>query len=257
MTDSLKAMIFDLDGVITFTARVHAAAWKELFDEYLRSRCSRLGEPFRPFDLVTDYLDYVDGKPRADGVASFLESRHIEIPAGSPGDPITAETVQALGRHKDQLFIKNLREVGLDVDPGAVRVVRELRERGVRVGLASSSKNTVPILDQAGIRDLFDAIVDGIVSEHFDLRGKPEPDIFLQCLARLVPHPDPVRAGIVEDSIAGVEAGRRGGFALVIGVDRDGTRNLQAHGANWVIRDFAGITADQVLARFGNVSRAA
>src|SRR5262249_13189181 len=139
----------------------------------------------------------------------------------------------------------------------AVRVVRELRDRGVRVGLASSSKNTFPVLEQAGLRDLFDAVVDGVVSECLDLRGKPEPDIFLQCLAEVVPQPDRGRAGIVEDSIAGVEAGQRGGFALVIGVDRDGTRNLQAHGANWVIRDFKGVTADLILARYRDFARAA
>ncbi len=257
MSDGLHAMIFDLDGVITFTARVHAAAWKELFDQYLSSRALRLGQPFRPFDQVTDYLAYVDGKPRADGVVSFLASRDIEIPAGSPSDPPAAETIQALASRKDQLFIRNLREGGVDVDQEAIRLVRELRDRGVRVGLASSSRNTVPVLEQGGIRDLFDAIVDGIVSERLELRGKPEPDIFLQCLAQLVPEPDPVRAGIVEDSIAGVEAGQRGGFALVLGVDRDGTRNLQAHGANWVIRDFKGITAGQILARFRDLVRAA
>ena len=252
-----QAMIFDLDGVITFTARLHAAAWKELFDQYLQSRASRFGEAFREFTIAGDYLTYVDGKPRYDGVASFLASRGITIPYGSPSDPEDAETVCGLGNRKDRLFMKKVRELGVDVDHDAVRFVRELRARGVRVGLASSSRNTLPILQQAGLEDLFDSIVDGVVSDRLHLHGKPAPDIFLQCLAQITSAPDPRRAGIVEDAIAGVQAGQRGGFALVLGVDRGNTGALAQNGANCVIHDFSNMTADQVFKFFASLPRAA
>jgi HAD superfamily hydrolase (TIGR01509 family) len=250
-------MIFDLDGVITFTAKVHAAAWKELFDSYLKIRSQRYGEPFQPFDIESDYLTYVDGKPRYDGVTSFLASRGISIPFGAPSDAPTAETICGLGNRKDNLFTQKVREVGVDVDHEAVRLLRELRARGVRVGLASSSRNAVPILETAGIRGLFDSIVDGVVSDRLHLRGKPEPDIFLQCLAQLVPNPDPRQAGIVEDAISGVAAGHRGGFGLVLGVDRRNSGALARNGANWVVIDFSHITADQILAIFADLARAA
>jgi trehalose 6-phosphate phosphatase len=257
MTNGPVAMVFDLDGVITFTARVHAAAWKQLFDGFLRERSSRLHEPFREFTIEGDYINYVDGKPRYDGVASFLASRGISIPYGSPSDPPTVQTVCGLGNRKDNLFNAQIREQGVDVDHGAVRLVRELRERGVRVGLASSSRNAVPIVERVGIRDLFDGIVDGVVSERLHLRGKPEPDIFLQCLSQLVPNPDPHKAGIVEDAISGVMAGHRGHFALVVGVDRKKNGELARNGANWVINDFSEIGADQVIAFFTDRSYAA
>lgn len=256
MSNELEAMIFDLDGVITFTARVHAAAWKELFDQYLKARSAARGGPFRPFD-ESDYLTYVDGKPRYDGVASFLASRGISIPYGSPSDPETAETVCGLGNRKDNLFRAKVREVGVDVDHEAVRFVKELREHNIRLGLASSSRNAVPILEQAGIRGLFDKIVDGIVSDRLHLRGKPEPDIFLQCLKELVPVPDPRHAGIAEDAIAGVEAGRRGGFALVLGVARNNHTPLGQNGANWVIHGFNEITTEKVIRFFADRARAA
>jgi HAD superfamily hydrolase (TIGR01509 family) len=257
MGNGPEAMIFDLDGVITFTARVHAAAWKELFDEFLKARALRFGEPFREFTVEGDYLTYVDGKPRYDGVASFLLSRGISIPYGRPSDKVSAETVCGLGNRKDALFTKKLREVGVDMDHDAVRLVRELRDRQVRIGLASSSRNAVPIVEQAGIRSLFHAIVDGVASERLHLRGKPEPDIFLECLRQLTSSPAPLKAGIVEDAIAGVSAGRRGGFALVLGVDRNKSGLLARDGANWVINDFSQITADQVLSFFADRARAA
>jgi beta-phosphoglucomutase-like phosphatase (HAD superfamily) len=257
MKNALRAMIFDLDGVVTFTARVHAAAWKELFDQFLKQRGLRFHEPFREFTVEGDYLTYVDGKPRYDGVASFLQSRGISIPYGSPSDPPTAETVCGLGNRKDNLFIDKIREVGVDVDHDAVRFVRELREIGIRVGLASSSRNAVLVVEQAGIRNLFDEIVDGVVSEHLHLRGKPEPDIFLQCLSQLMSPADPIKAGIAEDAIAGVMAGRRGRFTLVLGVDRKKSGALAPNGANWVINDFSKITADQIVTFFAEHSRAA
>ena len=252
-----EAIIFDLDGVVTFTARVHAAAWKQLFDEFLRERSSRLHEPFRQFTIEADYLTYVDGKPRYEGVASLLASRGISIPYGSPSDISTAKTVCGLGNRKDELFKERVREHGVELDQDAVRFVRELRNRGVRVGLASSSRNAVPILERVGIRHLFDEIVDGVVSDRLHLRGKPEPDIFLQCLSQLASPPDPRKAGIAEDAVSGVIAGCRGRFALVLGVDRHQTGTLAKNGANWVIHDFSDITADQTIAFFSDPARAA
>lgn len=250
------AIVFDLDGVITFTARVHAAAWKQLFDSFLQARAAGGHEPFREF-TEGDYLSYVDGKPRYDGVSSFLASRHISVPYGSPSDPPGAETVCGLGNRKDQLFNEKVRQDGVDVDRDAVRFVRELRDQGVRIGLASSSRNAVPIVERVGIRDLFDEVVDGVVSDRLRLRGKPEPDIFLQCLSQLTRPADPKKAGIVEDAISGVMAGQRGGFALVMGVDRNNTGALARNGANWVVHDFAGITVDQVAQFFADRARAA
>jgi HAD superfamily hydrolase (TIGR01509 family) len=252
-----QAMVFDLDGVITFTARVHAAAWKQLFDEFLKQRSIRLHEPFREFTIEGDYLPYVDGKPRYDGVASFLASRGISIPYGSPSDPPNAETVCGLGNRKDMLFNQRVREHGVDVDHDAVRFVRELRARGVRIGMASSSRNAVPIVERVGIRNLFDAVVDGVVSDQLHLRGKPEPDIFLQCLNQLISPADPLEAGIAEDAIAGVMAGQRGGFRLVLGVDRENKGELGRNGANWVINDFKNLSADDVFAFFAKPARAA
>jgi alpha,alpha-trehalase len=244
----LEAAVFDLDGVITFTARVHAAAWKELFDEYLRARAARLGEPSRPFDAQTDYQKYVDGKPRYDGVSSFLESRGIRLPFGTPADPPELETICGLGNRKNILFNAKVREMGVDVDWEAVRFVRELRALGVRVGLASSSKNAIPILERAGLAELFEATVDGRDSERLGLRGKPEPDIFLLSLKKLREDAGPRNAMVVEDAIAGVQAGRRGGFGLVLGVDRDDhSAALQENGADMVIRDFREISAERVF----------
>jgi alpha,alpha-trehalase len=268
----LEAAVFDLDGVITFTARVHAAAWKQLFDEYLRARAARLGETFQPFDIHSDYSKYVDGKPRYDGVSSFLQARGIQLPWGTPADSPAQETICGLGNRKDILFNAKIRELGVDVDWEAVRLVRELRARDVRVGLASSSKNAVPILERAGLAGLFEATVDGRDSERLGLRGKPEPDIFLLCLQKLHEKSaaaqkavlaaeasapardlaaDPRLAMVVEDAIAGVQAGRRGGFGLVLGVDREHqSAALEENGADMVIRDFREISAARVLEYF-------
>ena len=251
MRPTPEAAIFDLDGVVTFTARIHAEAWKRLFDEFLRSRAEAAGEPFRPF-TDTDYRAHVDGRPRSDGVRTFLASRGITLPEGAPSDPPDAETVVGLGRRKDLIFRDLLAERGVEVDTDAVRLIRELRERGVRVGVASSSKNTALILEKAGLADLFDARVDGIVSEELGLRGKPAPDIFLVCLQRLGVC-DAQRAVVVEDAIAGVEAGRAGGFGLVLGVDRGGHGiALREHGADWVVRDLRELSADRIEAWFAH-----
>ena len=256
MGDGPDAFVFDLDGVITFTARVHAAAWKELFDTFLRDRSEKSGDPFQPF-RDSDYYAYVDGKPRYDGVLSFLHSRGIQLPYGSPADPASAMTVCGLGNRKNELFHQKVREEGVDVDQEAMRLVRELLSRGVRTGIASSSKNAVPILEGAGIRGEFDAVVDGVVSERLQLRGKPQPDIFLQCLSWLVQPLHPQRAAIAEDAIAGVEAGRLGGFGLVLGVDRENSGALKRHGADWAVRDFREINAEKVFTFFSERARAA
>ncbi len=245
-----EAAVFDLDGVVTFTARVHAAAWKELFDEYLRSREQRFAEPFRPFDSDADYRAYVDGRARYDGISAFLDARGIHLPYGSPSDPPDRETICGLANRTNELFLSKVAEIGVDVDHATVRFIRELRDRGVRIGLASSSKNAVPILEGVKLLDLFEAIVDGVVSERLRLRGKPQPDIFLKCF-ELLGGGDPRRAMIVEDAISGVQAGRNGGFGLVLGVDRVGEADaLRENGATWVITDFNQISAEKVADYF-------
>ena len=249
--DGPDAAIFDLDGVITFTARVHAAVWKELFDTYMSERERRFHEPFREFDPDADYRAYVDGKPRYDGVAAFLASRGIHLERGTPADAPDRETICGLGNRKNLLFGARVQELGIDVDQDAVHLIRELRESGVHVGLASSSKNAVSILRGVGLLDVFEAIVDGFVSEHSGLRGKPEPDIFLTCLRAMDGSLDPKRAMVVEDAIAGVQAGAAGGFGLVLGVDRgNDTEELLEHGANWVIRSFREIDAQKLTNYF-------
>jgi trehalose 6-phosphate phosphatase len=249
--EGFDAAVFDLDGVITFTAGIHAAAWKQLFDDYMRSRQKRFGEAFRPFDSDADYCAYVDGKPRYDGVAAFLASRGIHLEQGSATDSPDRETVCGLGNRKNDLFNAKVEELGVDVDEDAVRFVRELRDCGVHVGLASSSKNAISILRRVGLLDLFDAIVDGVFSEQRGSRGKPEPDIFLTCLREMNPALDPQRAIVVEDAISGVQAGARGGFGLVLGVDRgnDAQRLLQ-NGANWVIRSFREVDVEKLTQYF-------
>ena len=246
-----EAAVFDLDGVVTFTAQVHAAAWKQLFDDYLRSREKRFHEPFREFDLDADYRAYVDGRPRYQGVQAFLESREIKIPFGIPEDPPDAETVCGLGNRKNAMFLAKMDEMGVAVDGEAVRFLRELRERGIRVGLASSSKNAATVVARAGLTGLFQARVDGATSEQIKLRGKPQPDIFLECLKRLTGRNEPQRAMVVEDAISGVQAGRAGGFGLVLGIDRIGNPDaLRQHGADWVISDFREISTEKVMAYF-------
>ena len=234
------AAIFDLDGVVTDTASVHADAWKSLFDDYLRACAARLGTPFRPFDAGTDYVRYVDGKPRYEGVRSFLAARGLELGAGDPSDSADRETVCGLGNRKDRLFAAILERDGVRAFEGTVSLIRQLRELGVPRAIASSSKNCRSVLERAGLVDLFDARVDGTVSAELGLPGKPAPDIFLACAERLgVP---PARCVVVEDAVVGVEAGRAGGFGLVIGMDRTGNGEaLRCHGADVVVSDFRGV----------------
>ena len=230
------AMLFDLDGVITDTARVHAAAWKALFDDFLRGWSAEHGEPFRPFEIATDYGPYVDGRRRHDGVATFLRSRGIEVPEGTPDDGPDLVTVAGLGNRKDQHFRAELDAHGVEVFPDAVALVRALHDAGKGVAVVSASENAVPVLDRAGILDLFPVRVTGVEAKALSLPGKPAPDTFLEAARRL--GVEPARGVVFEDAIAGVEAGAAGGFGLVIGVDRVGAADaLRRGGAHVVVTD--------------------
>ncbi len=232
----VTACLFDLDGVLTQTAEVHAAAWKRMFDEYLRRRSAERGGTLVPFDPVRDYDEYVDGKPRYDGVRSFLASRGIELPQGSPGDPPDVETVDGLGNRKNEIVLKMIHEDGVQPYEGSVRYVEAARSAGLRCAVVSSSTNCHDVLVAAGIADLFDRVVDGVVAEREHLAGKPAPDTYLAG-ARAV-GAEPAQAAVFEDALAGVEAGRAGSFGIVVGVDRVGQAEaLRAHGADVVVRD--------------------
>ena len=231
-----EAVLFDLDGVVTRTARLHAAAWKELFDDFLRGWAKERKESFRAFDVESDYLTYVDGKPRYDGVRSFLAARGITVPEGDPADPPEAATVYGLGRRKDALFIRRLRRDGVDVFGPAVALIRTLRDLGLKTAVVTSSRNGREVLQAADLEPLFDVRMDGRDADAFGLRGKPHPDPFLKS-AELLGVP-PGRAIVIEDAVSGVEAARRGGFGLVVGVDRGGNREaLAVHGADVVVAD--------------------
>lgn len=238
LPDGVRACLFDLDGVLTETATIHAAAWKAMFDAYLQERATRTGGPFVPFDEKDDYDRYVDGKPRADGTRSFLESRGIHLPEGAPDDPPSAETVYGLGTRKNDLVLRLIHERGVEPYPGSVRYVKAVRDAGLARAVVSSSTNCHDVLVAAGIDDLFDARVDGVVAEHEHLRGKPEPDTFLAGARAL--GVEPAHAVVFEDALAGVEAGRAGSFGFVVGVDRVGQHDaLLAHGASTVVSDLA------------------
>ena len=234
----MRACLFDLDGVLTQTAKVHAAAWKQMFDAYLQARAQRTGEPFRPFDAVEDYDRYVDGKPRYDGVRSFLQSRGIELAQGSPEDPPDAETIDGLGNRKNEIVLEMIKRDGVEAYEGSVRYVHAAREAGLRRAVVSSSTNARDVLRAAGIEDLFEEVVDGHVAEREHLQGKPAPDTFLAGARAL--GVDAERAAVYEDALAGVEAGRAGGFGRVVGVDRVGQAEaLREHGADVVVADLA------------------
>jgi beta-phosphoglucomutase family hydrolase len=234
----VRGCLFDLDGVLTKTAKVHDAAWKEMFDAYLRERAAKTGEQFVPFDPVTDYDEYVDGKPRDDGTRSFLASRGITLPEGTPDDPPDAETVAGLGARKNAILQRRLREDGVETYEGSVRYVRAVRDAGLPRAVVSSSANCRAVLIAAGIADLFDARIDGITAQREHLRGKPEPDMFLAGARALALKPE--EAAVFEDALAGVAAGRAGGFGYVVGVDRVGQADaLRSHGADIVVADLA------------------
>lgn len=238
LPEEIAACLFDLDGVLTQTAKVHAAAWKEMFDAFLRERAESAGEPFQAFEIGTDYVRYVDGKLREDGVRSFLESRGIELPEGNADDPPTADTVHGLATRKNDRVQELIRERGVDVYEGSVRFVRVAREAGLRTAVVSASKNTPEVLEVAHLTDLFEVRVDGNVAAERHLRGKPAPDTFLAA-AKAFDLP-PARCAVFEDAVAGVAAGRAGEFGLVVGVDRVGQAEaLREHGADLVVGDLS------------------
>jgi trehalose 6-phosphate phosphatase len=239
-----RAVIFDLDGVVTRTADVHAAAWKRLFDSYLGERPAREGEDLSSFDINRDYRRYVDGRPRYQGVRHFLSARHVDLPMGEPDDSPDSETICGLGNRKSQIFRELVEERGVEVNGCAVALIRQLRRGGIKTAVVSASKSCRLILDRAGLTELFDARVDGIEAERLDLNGQPEPDTFLEAARRL--GVDPEQTAVLEDAIAGVTAGRRGRFGLVIGVDRDGQRRaLSEHGADLVLADLCRIDVEK------------
>ncbi len=237
LPNGITACLFDLDGVLTQTAKVHAAAWKQMFDEYLRQRAEKSGEDFHEF-TIEDYGRYVDGKPRYDGVRSFLTSRGIELPQGTPSDPPGDETVDGLGNRKNLLVLQMIRENGVEPYEGSVRFVHAARDAELHVAVVSSSTNCRDVLRAAGILDLFATIVDGVVADQKQLTGKPAPDTYLEG-AREV-GVDAAQAAVFEDALAGVEAGHAGKFGFVVGVDRVGqAKELQEHGADVVVKDLA------------------
>ncbi|MEU6517557.1 beta-phosphoglucomutase family hydrolase [Streptomyces sp. NPDC046978] len=235
LPDGIQACLFDLDGVITKTAVVHAAAWKQTFDDFLHRRD---GDSFRPFDEVADYDEYVDGRPRADGVRTFLESRDIHLPEGGPGDPPERETVQGLGNRKNELVLQLIRTRGVDAYDGTIRYVEAVRAAGLRTAVVSSSTNCRDILRSIGAEQLFDVRIDGIVAAERHLPGKPHPDTFLAAARDL--GVEAKSAAVFEDALAGMDAGRSGHFGYVVGVDRVGQADaLRAHGADVVVTDLA------------------
>jgi beta-phosphoglucomutase family hydrolase len=245
--DRLEAVVFDTDGVLTDTASVHATAWKRLFDEYLTRRAAPHHEPFRPF-TEADYLRHVDGRPRYDGVAGFLASRGITLPWGDPSDPPDRETVCGLGNAKDRFFLAHLRDHGAAAFPTSVAFVRRLRARGLRTAAISASRNMVAVLESAGLRGLFDVEVDGVEADRLGLAGKPDPALFLEAARRL--QVAPAQAAVVEDALAGVEAGRRGRFQVIVGVDRGGQATaLAERGADVVVADLGELTLEPAAAR--------
>ena len=238
LPDTVRACLFDLDGVLTQTAKVHAAAWKQMFDEYLRARAQQSGEPFQEFDAVGDYDRYVDGKPRYDGVRSFLEARGIHLSEGAASDPPSAETVHGLGNRKNELVLRLIHDQGVQPYEGSVRYVRAARDAGLRRAVVSSSANARDVLAAAGMAELFEEVVDGHAVEDQGLRGKPAPDTFLAGARALELEPE--QAAVFEDALAGVEAGRAGSFGFVVGVDRAGQADeLRSHGADVVVSDLA------------------
>ena len=233
----VRACLFDLDGVLTETARVHAAAWKEMFDAYFKARAEKHGESFVPFDEA-DYDAYVDGKTRDDGARSFLESRGIDLPDGASDDPLDAETVAGLAKVKNEIVLRRIRTDGVEAFPGSVRFLQAVRDAGLRRAVVSSSANCAEVLEAAGIAEFFEARIDGVTAESEHLAGKPAPDTYLAAARAL--GVDPGQAAVFEDAVSGVEAGRAGGFGFVVGVDRPGQADvLRAHGADRAVSDLA------------------
>lgn len=234
--DQYDAVLFDLDGVVTDTASIHATCWKQMFDQYLRNRARNAGEAFRPFELATDYRLYVDGKPRFDGVRDFLASRGIHLPEGNPGDPTDVETVCGLGNRKNDLVNLVIADVGVDPYDGTVRFIHQLRRNGFKIAVVTSSQNCTAVLKAAKLDDLFEVQVDGNTIHAQRLAGKPAPDTFLMAAKLLGCEPE--RTVVIEDAISGVQAGAKGNFGLVIGIARKGNaEELKRHGARVVVED--------------------
>jgi beta-phosphoglucomutase family hydrolase len=241
----IVAFLFDLDGVLTQTAKVHAAAWKEMFDAFLRKRAETSGESFVPFEIAADYGPYVDGKLREDGVRGFLTSRGIELPEGDADDPPDADTIHGLATRKNAKVLGLIEEQGVDVYEGSVRFVEVVRDAGIRRAVVSASKNCEAVLEAAGIEALFEVRVDGVVAARESLQGKPKPDTFLAAARRF--GLEPAACAVVEDALAGVEAGRAGNFGWVVGVDRVGDGHADAlrdHGADIVVGDLSELLED-------------
>ncbi len=236
--ERFDAVLFDLDGVLTDTAKVHAACWKKMFDEFLRKWAESRGEEFRSFSITEDYYLYVDGRLRSDGVRYFLRSRNINLPEGDPDAPPESETVSGLGNRKNDMVNALMESEGIDVYPDSVAWVRLLREQGYKTAVVSASSNCKTVLNSANILDLFDTIVDGTVAADLGLEGKPSPDTYLNAAEQL--GAEPKRTVVVEDAISGVQAGRSGGFGLVIGVARKGNiKELKENGADLVVTDLS------------------
>ncbi|MCG6875564.1 MAG: beta-phosphoglucomutase family hydrolase [Betaproteobacteria bacterium] len=236
--DRFDAVLFDLDGVLTDTAQIHASSWKRMFDEFLQRRAVARREEFHPFEIATDYKLHVDGKPRYDGVRDFLHARGIDLPEGAPEDGPDAETVCGLGNRKNDLVNAAIAAGEVVTYPGSVALVRRLRDEGIKCAVVTSSQNRAAVLEAAAISDLFDVAVDGNTIIELGLAGKPAPDSFLQAAKALgIP---PKRAVVVEDALSGVEAGANGRFGLVIGVARHGdAEELKRRGAHVVVADLA------------------
>jgi alpha,alpha-trehalase len=234
--DRFDAWLFDLDGVITDTARIHAKSWKEAFDAFLRQRSAETGEGFKEFTIDSDYPEYVDGKPRYEGVDSFLRSRGIELPWGGVDDPPEADTVCGIGNRKNARFNEILKAEGADVFETSVELIKKLKEKGVRVAVVTSSKNCTSVLESANLAGLFEAQLDGVYSAKHKLAGKPKPDTYLEA-ARLL-GAEAADSVVIEDALSGVEAGNAGNFGLTIGVDRLGEpQKLLDNGADLVVSD--------------------
>jgi beta-phosphoglucomutase family hydrolase len=230
-----KAIVFDLDGVITKTAVTHVKAWKQIFDKFLKNKAEREQIPYKEF-TETDYIKYVDGKPRFEGVASFLKSREINIPHGSRDDSPEEETISGLGNRKNEIFLEILQKEGTEVYPSSKKLLLDLKKTSVKTGVASSSKNCRKILETVGLLHIFDALVDGIVSEETGLKGKPEPDIFLRTCELMGSKPE--ETIVVEDAVSGVQAGAKGNFGLTLGVARKKNKEyLLINGADYVVTD--------------------
>ena len=238
LPDSIHACLFDLDGVLTQTAREHAAAWKQMFDAYLTERAQRTGAVFVPFDPIADYDAYIDGRLRADGTRSFLESRGIHLPEGTPEDAADLETINGLSNRKNAILLERLRTGGVQVYSGSVRYLDACKQAGLRRAVVSASANTRQVLESANLTEYFDTVVDGVVAQRDHLRGKPAADTYLAAARAL--QIAPAQAAVFEDALAGVEAGHAGKFGFVVGVDRVGQRDaLRQHGADVVVDDLA------------------